>query len=79
MAIDTGDYIQVTSSNINAIAYDKEESKLYVRFMGKNGATSLYSYDGVEEDVFNDMVDSESKGRFLQASIKGNYEFTKVE
>lgn len=60
----------VDSSNIEAIGYDAAAQELHVRFL-KSGAT--YAYYGVEEWVFQELMQADSKGRFLNANIKGRY------
>jgi hypothetical protein len=65
----------VTSSNIEAIGYDAGGSELYVRFL-KSGET--YVYYGVEAWVFDEFFAADSKGRYLNANIKGRYSEAKV-
>lgn len=64
--------IEVESSNIAAIGY--KNNTLFVNF--KNG--SLYSYDGVEKELFEEMLKSDSKGKFLNREIKGIYSYMKL-
>tara|TARA_Y100000389_G_C17468696_1_gene528185 strand:- start:1594 stop:1842 length:249 start_codon:yes stop_codon:yes gene_type:complete len=63
------------SSTIKESVYDYDDLKLSIKF--KSGA--IYTYEDVEEDVYKDFKDSESKGAFLAKKIKGNYEFKKQE
>jgi len=78
--IDPGDFITVVgSSNIKAVGYDPEEFKLYVRFAGKNDSSSLYSYEGVSQEVFDELINVESKGKFIHSEIKSNYKYAKIE
>ena len=64
----------VESSNIEAIGYDKDNQELHVRFL-KTGQT--YTYHNVEEWVFAEMMQADSKGNFLNERIKGVYEFSR--
>lgn len=58
--------VEVKSSNIQAIGYDTEEAKLYVRF--KDGGW-LYQYDPVPPIVWLGLRECQSKGRYLQTQI----------
>jgi len=59
----------VQSSNVIGIGYDKVNEDLYVIF----GNKKVYKYSGVEEETFNKLYDSRSKGKFLASTIKPNY------
>ena len=59
----------VKSSNIEAIGYDDKQCDLFVRF--HTGAT--YVYHGVPVDVFRQLMNSDSKGRYLNRIIKPSY------
>ena len=58
--------IPVTSSTIQAVAYDDTSGVLHVAFHG--GAT--YEYAGVSPAVFQQFMQARSKGSFFDASIK---------
>lgn len=61
--------IPVESSNIAEIGYDIGSMTLEVMFK-KSG---LYQYFDVPENVFQEFIQSDSKGKFLNTCIKGNY------
>ena len=63
----------VTSSTIDAFGYDQALNELYVQF--KSGAT--YTYAGVSESVYSELCEAESFGKFLNANIKGTYDYIK--
>lgn len=65
----------VDSSNIEAIGYDFETRELHVRFL-KSGDTYVY-YD-VEDWVFSEFLQADSKGGYHGAQIKGRYEYSKL-
>jgi hypothetical protein len=65
--------VKVTSSNIDSIGY--EGDTLFVQF--KSG--TVYSYSKVDANTFNNMTKSESVGKYLNGSIKGNFEYNKLE
>ncbi|MCC7316600.1 hypothetical protein RAS2_18630 [Phycisphaerae bacterium RAS2] len=65
----------VDSTNIEAIGFDPSSQELHVRFL-KSGET--YVYYAVEEWVFQEFLQADSKGTYLNASIKGRYQFGKL-
>lgn len=64
----------VDSSNIEAIGYDAASQELHVRFL-KSGET--YVYYAVSEWMFVELMQSDSKGRYLNANIKPNHQVAK--
>jgi len=67
--------IFVDSSTVEAIGYDPATRELHVRFV-KSG--EIYVYYEVEEWVFEDFKRADSKGIFLNTTIKDNYNFGKL-
>ena len=67
--------IFVDSSNIEAIGYDAATLELHVRFV-TSGET--YVYHAVEEWRFHELMQAESKGAYLNANIKSNYQYSKL-
>ena len=65
----------VDSSNVEAIGFDRDNQELHVRFL-KSGDT--YVYYNVEEWVFHEFLQADSKGIYLNANIKGSYEYSKL-
>ena len=61
----------VDSSNVEAIGYDPDTRELYVQFI-KSGN---YVYVDVEEWVFDEFLQAESKGQYLNQNIKGVYNY----
>lgn len=61
----------VESSNIDAIGYDEENLELWVRFNND----STYVYYGVPAILHAEMMESPSKGSYLNRVIKGNFGF----
>lgn len=75
-------YAKVDSSNINKIGYISTGNidgvhvgSLFVEFSAGN----QYRYDEVPVDVYNELANAPSKGRYLANAIKGNYTATKVK
>ena len=65
--------IDVMSSNVESIGW--ENNTLFVKYK-QNGIT--YSYDNVPENVFNDLMNAPSHGRFVNESIKPYYTCTRL-
>lgn len=63
----------VESSNIESVGYDDTTSSMYVKY--KSGT---YKYDGVDKSVFESLLTSTSKGKFMNENIKGQYNYTRV-
>lgn len=66
---------RVESSSVDAVGYDPDSGKLYVRFVGSGRA---YVYYGVPAPVYGAFMAAESKGRFVNARIKGLYEYRRL-
>ena len=66
----------VESSNVSSVAYDPESMTLAVRFISNAGA-SLYTYDGVGEKSYDELINASSIGRYLNQAIKGSYPYLK--
>jgi len=69
------EFFDVESSNVAQIGFDDEDMSLYVRFM--NGA--LYVYEGVPPDVWEQLMQTTSKGRFIHTDLKNIYPYARVE
>ena len=67
---------KVESSQIESIGYDPENKTLEVEF--KSGGT-VYQYYSVDSATYEEMLASESKGKFLSQKIKGNFAYMKVK
>lgn len=64
--------IPVSSSNLSSVGYEK--GTLYVSF--RNG--SLYSYSGVPESVYRDLMSAPSHGHYLAVHVKGIYPYRRI-
>lgn len=65
----------VDSTNIEAIGYDPDSRELHVRFV-QSGDT--YAYYNVDKWVFNEFIAADSKGQYLNANIKGVYDYARL-
>ena len=66
---------RMRSSSIEAAGYDLKRRTLRIRFV--RGWT--YDYQAVPAKVFRDLLAAESKGRFVNWSIKPYYRCTQVK
>lgn len=73
MSTENLQYYPVSSSQINEIAFDKKEQKLYVRFHNN----SLYSYPYTFEE-FHNFLNAPSVGKYFHANIKNSINATKI-
>ena len=64
--------INVKSSNIAAVGWD--EDHLFIQYNSGN----IYMYDGVKKDKYNQLIQAESKGKFVNAYIKPTYPYQKL-
>ncbi len=64
----------VVSSSVASVGYDPKTQTLEVEF--HNG--TLYQYFDVPQGVYDALMTAESKGSFLNSSIKGVYRYAKL-
>jgi hypothetical protein len=62
--------IEVESSQIKSVGHDVSEERLYIEF--KSG--SLYRYSNVTQQIFDSLMDSESKGKYFHRVIRAEPE-----
>lgn len=62
----------VDSSNISSVGY--ENNILYVSF--HHGGT--YSYSGVPYNIYQNLLNAPSKGKYFAAHIKNSYPYYKL-
>lgn len=68
-------YVQHVSSNVEKTSYDP--NKLILEVVFKSGLR--YRYDGVPQETREQMLAAASVGKFINASIKGAYNFEQVK
>jgi hypothetical protein len=68
------DRIPVQSTNVAEVGYDPETMTLEVAF--HNG--TLYQYFDVPEVMFQELLRSDSVGKFLNTQIKNSYRYAKL-
>lgn len=64
----------VESSTIDSVGYSEKTNTLRVQF--KNG--SVYDYAGVAKAQFDTLLNSNSKGQYLNMAIKPQFAYTRV-
>lgn len=62
----------VESSVIGAVGYSRV---LEIRF----ASGRVYQYYNVPEDVYQGMLDAESKGRYFNAHVRGKFDYREIE
>ena len=67
-------WVPMASEAISAFGYSGTGNRLAFRFT----SGSEYEYDGVEEEVIRDFLNSESKGAFFVARIRNSYPFERL-
>lgn len=78
MAEETGDVFNmtpVTSSQIAAVGFNPETKQLRVSFIHGN---SLYEYDGVEQETYDDLVNASSVGSYFAQNVKGVFPYRRI-
>jgi len=64
----------VSSSNIESIGHDSQTNTLEVAFL--NG--SVYQYSNVPANVYVGLMNASSHGTYLNAHIKGTYNYRQI-
>ena len=63
---------KVKSSNIDSVGYENEN--LYIQY--QSGV--IYKYKNVPKVIYESLIDSDSKGRFMNSEIKNKYLFERL-
>jgi hypothetical protein len=64
----------VDSSMANALGYDEASRVLQIEF----ASGAIYQYSGVEPEIWEELHDTDSIGRYYNAEIKGNYHCDRI-
>lgn len=64
----------VASTNVASIGYDEGTETLEVEFL----SGSVYQYYNVPQNVYHQMTQAGSKGKFLNTYIKNAYPYSRV-
>lgn len=68
------EFISVSSSNISAVGYDRNTHVLDVVFHGGRE----YTYSGVPENIYNNLISAGSVGRYFASFVKNNYPYSQI-
>ena len=69
------DRTPVQSSNLASVGYDSDNMVLEIEFL-KGG---IYQYSNVAEQIYNDLINASSKGKYFDQNIKkAGYPYTRV-
>lgn len=63
------------SSNIQQFGYDEKTELLQIKFL----TGTSYVYEKVPKNVFEEMKQAESKGKFFHKYVRGQFLTTKLE
>ncbi|MCG2658654.1 MAG: KTSC domain-containing protein [Kiritimatiellae bacterium] len=74
VAIDGIAFVPVESSNVAAVAYDDKTHTLYVAL--KRGLR--YFYQAVPQTVYTELLNAQSKGKYLNKEIIGRYKYGNI-
>lgn len=66
------EWIDVSSSCIQAVRFDRSQSCLYIRFTSH----SVYQYEGFNSELFQDFLNANSKGQFFNRYIKEEFPYS---
>lgn len=66
------EFVKVESSNVKEVAWENNE--LYVIYNGDN----CYKYENVPKEVYDKLLLSESKGKFMNSEVKNKYNYKKL-
>jgi hypothetical protein len=66
---------EVESSNVKAIGYETSTNTLVVEYL----SGLKYEYSNVPANVFDELLNSVSKGKYMNQNIKGQYEGRRVQ
>ena len=64
----------VESSNLASIGYDSENEILEIEF--NHGG--IYQYFDVPHDVYEELMNAESHGKYFSANIRNDYEYQRL-
>ncbi len=65
----------VKSSNVSAVGYDEENKTLTVEF--RSGG--IYQYAGVPPEMYADLLEADSVGRFVSQVVRAGRKGLKIE
>lgn len=70
--------VAVTSSQMASVGYNAASQVLEIQFKNTRGDGSVYQYTDVPPKIYDGFMQSESKGKYFGAHIKGKFAYSKV-
>ena len=67
--------LKVESSNLASVGYDESTQTLEIEF--NQGA--VYQYSEVDKEVYDELMEADSKGKYFNSEIKGAFPYIQVE
>jgi len=67
--------VSVQSSNLESVGYDEETKILEIEFKGG----SVYRYYNVPKDIYDELLEAESKGKYFWRNIRNEFNYKKVD
>jgi len=67
--------VNVESSNINQVGYDSDSNTLIIKFH----SGGLYCYFDVDENLYNNLLNADSVGKFFNQHVKNLYDYQRIE
>lgn len=65
----------VKSSNLHSVGYDSSNQILEIEF----NSGGIYQYSQVPEDIYNSLMNADSKGRYFIQNIKNaGFSYSKI-
>lgn len=63
----------VNSDNLTAVGYDEASRELFIRFK-----TATYVYANVPQQVYIELMNASSHGKYFAQHIKHNYQYRRL-
>jgi hypothetical protein len=67
--------VALQSTSLNAATYQEQRAVLELEF----GSGAIYRYAGIPEQVYRELLNAESKGRYFNQHIRNRFTHTKVD
>jgi hypothetical protein len=67
--------VELESTSLKSVAYDEEALILEVEFV----EGGVYQYSGVPREIYEQLIDSESKGRYYVENVRNAFPYKRVD
>lgn len=75
--VDQYNWIDVESSTIHSIKYNKATKTLYIKF-GQPVVSSMYEYYNVPEKIYTEFLNADSKGSYCYHNIAYSFKYKRI-